>query len=44
MVGGFLAEHWGYYSAFWGAWAVNLAGVIFFLSFARRQFLKHRLR
>ncbi|MBQ5861078.1 MAG: MFS transporter, partial [Alistipes sp.] len=22
MVGGFLAEHWGYYSAFWGAWAV----------------------
>ena len=44
MVGGFLAEHWGYYSAFWGAWAVNLAGVIFFLSFARRQFLKYRLR
>ena len=44
MVGGFLAEHWGYYSAFWGAWAVNLAGVIFFLSFARRQFLKHKLR
>lgn len=44
MVGGFLAEHWGYYSAFWGAWAVNLAGVIFFLCFARRQFLKHRLR
>ncbi|MBR6561160.1 MAG: MFS transporter [Alistipes sp.] len=44
MVGGFLAEHWGYYSAFWGAWAVNLAGVIFFLSIARRQFLKYRLR
>ena len=44
MVGGFLAEHWGYYSAFWGAWAVNLAGVIFFLRFARRQFLKYRLR
>lgn len=44
MVGGFLAEHWGYYSAFWGAWVVNLAGVIFFLSFARRQFLKYRLR
>lgn len=44
MVGGFLAEHWGYYSAFWGAWAVNLAGVIFFLSFARRQFLKYKLR
>ena len=44
MVGGLLAEHWGYYSAFWGAWAVTLAGGICFLSFARRQFLKYRLR
>ena len=44
MVGGALAQHWGYHSAFWGAWAVNLAGVIFFLSFARKQFLKKRLR
>ena len=44
MVGGALAQHWGYHSAFWGAWAVNLAGVIFFLSFARKQFLKKRWR
>lgn len=44
LVGGALAEYWGYHSAFWGAWAVNLAGVIFFLGFARRQFIKYRLR
>lgn len=44
LLGGALAEYWGYHSAFWGAWVVNLAGVIFFLSFARKQFLKKRLR
>ena len=44
LIGGLLAENMGYHSAFWGAWAVNLAGVIFFLSFARKQFLKKRLR
>ena len=44
LLGGALAEYWGYHSAFWGAWAVNLVGVVFFLSFARKQFLKKRLR
>jgi predicted MFS family arabinose efflux permease len=44
LVGGALAEYWGYHSAFWGAWAVNLAGVIFFLGVARREFIKYRLR
>ena len=44
LLGGALAEYWGYHSAFWGAWVVNLVGVIFFLSFARKQFLKKRLR
>ena len=44
LLGGALAEYWGYHSAFWGAWVVNLAGVVFFLSFARKQFLKKRLR
>ena len=44
LIGGVLAENIGYYAAFWGAWVVNLAGVIFFLSFARKQFLKKRLR
>lgn len=44
LIGGVLAENMGYHAAFWGAWVVNLAGVIFFLSFARKQFLKKRLR
>jgi predicted MFS family arabinose efflux permease len=44
LVGGALAEYWGYHSAFWGAWVVNLVGVIFFLGVARRQFIKYRLR
>lgn len=44
LVGGALAEYWGYHSAFWGAWAVNLAGVIFFLSYARKHFLRNKLR
>ena len=44
LVGGALSEYWGYHAAFWGAWAVNLAGVIFFLFVARKLFLKYRLR
>ena len=44
LIGGVLAENMGYHAAFWGAWVVNLAGVIFFLSFARKQFMKKRLR
>lgn len=44
LVGGALAEYWGYHAAFWGAWVVNLAGVIFFLLVARKLFLKYRLR
>lgn len=44
LVGGSVAEHLGYHAAFWVAWAVNVAGVLFFLSYARRHFLKNRLR
>lgn len=44
LVGGALSEYWGYHAAFWGAWVVNLAGVIFFLLVARKLFLKYRLR
>ncbi|MBQ5717696.1 MAG: MFS transporter, partial [Alistipes sp.] len=44
LVGGSVAEHLGYHAAFWVAWAVNVVGVLFFLSYARRHFLKNRLR
>lgn len=44
LVGGFLSEHWGYYSAFWGAWIVNLIGVAFFFLYVRSHYLHNRLR
>ena len=44
LVGGSVAEHLGYHAAFWVAWVVNVVGVLFFLSYARRHFLKNRLR
>ncbi len=44
LVGGFLSEHWGYYSAFWGAWIVNLIGVAFFFLYVRSHYLRNRLR
>ena len=44
LVGGILSEHWGFHSAFWGAWVANLAGVAFFFLYVRRHFLRYRLR
>ncbi len=44
LVGGVVAEHIGYHAAFWTAWGVNLAGVAIYNLFARRHFLKHKLR
>lgn len=44
LVGGFLSEHWGFHSAFWGAWIVNFIGVAFFFLYVRSHFLRNRLR
>ena len=44
LAGGSVAEHLGYYAAFWTAFAVNLVGVILFLSFSRQHFLRNRVR
>ena len=44
LVGGIIAESFGYGSAFWMAWAVQAFGVAFFLFYGRKHFLKHRLR
>lgn len=38
VIGGSLIEHFGYHSAFWGAWIVETFGVLFFLSFVRRDY------
>lgn len=44
LVGGIVAEHVGYHAAFWTAWGVNLVGVSIFYLFARKHFLKNKLR
>lgn len=38
VIGGSLIEHFGYHSAFWGAWIVETLGVLFYLSFVRRDY------
>ena len=44
LFGGMLAEYSGFHAAFWGAWAVNAAGVALFFAYARRHFLRYKLR
>ena len=44
LAGGSVAEHLGYYAAFWTAFAVNLVGVILFLSYSRQHFINNRVR
>ena len=44
FVGGSVAEYFGFHAAFWMAWAINALGVAIFFLYARRSFLKNRLR
>ena len=44
LIGGSVAEHFGYYHAFWTAFAVNMVGVLLFYLYSRGNFLKNRLR
>jgi len=44
LVGGVLAEHLGYHSAFWAAWLVNVLGVTGFFGYVRKDFLRNKLR
>ena len=44
LIGGIVAESAGYSAAFWMAWAVQAFGVIFFLLYGRKHFVRHRLR
>lgn len=43
LVGGSIAEHFGYYIAFWSGVAFWSLGIIFFFSFAKKHYLKHKL-
>lgn len=44
LLGGSIAEAMGYNAAFWAAWLVNLAGVLFFFGHVRASYNKHKLR
>jgi len=44
IVGGIAAEYFSYGTAFWVAWLGNAAGVLFFFAYARRHFLRNKLR
>ena len=44
LVGGVFVEHFGYHSAFWVAWILNVIGVIMFFAYVRNNYLKNRLR
>ncbi len=44
LVGGVVAEHFGYHWAFWTAWIVNVLGVTGFFSYVRHSFLRDKLR
>ena len=44
LIGGIFSEYYGYHSAFWAAWVVNLAGLIFYFTSIRRHFESHKLR
>ena len=44
LIGGVCSEFWGYHSAFWASWIVNLFGVTFYFTNIRRHFESHKLR
>lgn len=43
LIGGAIAEHFGYHTAFWVMLAVNISGVLFFFSHARGSFKRRRI-
>jgi len=44
LLGGVVAEHWGYAAAFWMVAAENAAGVLLFFLFGRRFFMARKRR
>lgn len=44
LAGGVLSEHFGYHSAFWAAWIVNVLGVAGFFGYVRNSFARNKLR
>lgn len=44
VLGGVAIHAMGYSAAFWLAFAVNVAGVLFYFGYVKRHYLEHRLR
>ncbi|MCQ2310348.1 MAG: MFS transporter [Paludibacteraceae bacterium] len=44
LAGGVVAEHWGYYAAFWTGVACYAVGVLFYFAYARGHFEQNKLR
>lgn len=44
LIGGVVVEYFGYNASFWVSAVVNLLGVVVFLAFARKLYLRDRLR
>ncbi len=44
LLGGVVAENYGYTAAFWSAWAVNLAGFLGFWLYVKGHFTRNKLR
>ncbi|MDO5446921.1 MAG: MFS transporter [Prevotellaceae bacterium] len=43
LIGGTLAEHFSYQFAFWTAWAINIVGMLYFVFYGSRHYIKHRI-
>ncbi|MCC8071087.1 MAG: MFS transporter [Bacteroidales bacterium] len=43
LLGGLVAQHYGYHQAFLIAWIVNLAGVALYFLYSRGHYLRHKL-
>lgn len=44
LLGGVLSEHFGYSTAFWSAWGVNLLGFLGFWLYVKGHFTRNKLR
>lgn len=44
LIGGYIAQHWGYHHAFWAMWVGNAIGVAVYFLYAKRYFMKKKLR
>ncbi len=44
LLGGVIAEYWGYHAAFWNMWIINAVGVLFYFISARKCFILNKLR